>query len=69
MRKFFFLCSTLILLSCNNNQQAKSATADSISKETNASADVIKSEPKQAEEALVVVDTGQTWFRVRITKK
>lgn len=68
MRKFFFLCSTLILLSCNNNQQAKSATADSIAKETNASADVIKSEPKQAEEALVVVDTGQTWFRVRITK-
>ena len=68
MRKFFFLCSTLILLSCNNNQQAKSATADSIAKETNASADIIKSEPKQAEEALAVVDTGQTWFRVRITK-
>ena len=67
MRKFFFLCSTLILLSCNNNQQAKSATADSIAKETNASADIIKSEPKQAE-ALAVVDTGQTWFRVRITK-
>ena len=68
MRKFFFLCSTLILLSCNNNQQAKSATADSIAKQTNASADIIKSEPKLAEEALAVVDTGQTWFRVRITK-
>ena len=68
MRKFFFLCSTLILLSCNNNQQAKSATADSIAKQTNASADIFKSEPKLAEEALAVVDTGQTWFRVRITK-
>lgn len=59
----FFLSISLMMLSCKNDQQQKTGTKDS-------SAVAVKSQPEQkiAEEELPIVDTGQTWFRVRITK-
>ncbi len=68
MRTLLLLtCTSLIMLSCSNEQQTKNAqeknsTSDTtmLSKETNSG--------KKAEEALPVVDTGQTWFRVKITR-
>ena len=68
MRKFFFLCSTLIILSCNNRQQAKTSDDDSTIKENSTTTANIPPEQTKAEEPIAVVDTGQTWFRVRITK-
>jgi hypothetical protein len=68
MRKFFFACITLIILSCNDRQQAKTSDSDSTAKENNTTAAIIPPEQKKAEEPIAVVDTGQTWFRVMITK-
>ena len=68
MRKFFFLCCTLIILSCNNRQQANTSEGDSTTKENSTTAANIPPEQTKVEEPIAVVDTGQTWFRVRITK-
>lgn len=65
MRRLIFLLSALIILSCNNNQQKKTSAVDS---SVNATAALTQPDQKIVEEPLAVVDTGQTWFRVLITK-
>jgi len=57
-----------MMIACKNGQQQKSAEENTVTKETNATVDKIQPEQKLVEEKLAVVDTGQTWFRVKITK-
>jgi hypothetical protein len=62
MRSFIVFCS-LLLLSCTNDHpkdlQEKKPAAEANSKPT---------EPKQPDEEPLVADTGQTWFKVSVTK-
>ena len=58
----------LTILSCKNDQQQKTAQEKAITKDTIVAAEKIQPEQKIVEELLVVADTGQTWFRVKITK-
>lgn len=67
MRTFFFICVSLIILSCKNDQQQNTKESAFI-KDTLAAAEKPQPEQKVVKEDLVVVDTGQTWFRVKITK-
>lgn len=67
MRTFFFICVSLIILSCKNDQQ-QNTKESAFTKDTLAAAEKPQPEQKVVKEDLVVVDTGQTWFRVKITK-
>jgi hypothetical protein len=68
MRKLFLICISLIALSCNNDQQQKAVKETAATKDTIASAEKRQPEQKKELEQLPIVDTGQTWFRVMITK-
>ena len=68
MRTLFFICVLFIILSCKNDQQQKTDQETALTKDTLAAADKPQPEQKVAKEELSVVDTGQTWFRVKITK-
>jgi hypothetical protein len=68
MRKLFLICISLIALSCNNDQQQKAIKETAATKDTIASAEKRQPEQKKELEQLPIVDTGQTWFRVMITK-
>ena len=66
--RILFICVLMTMLSCKNEQQ-KTAVATSAAKDTNTL--VTKSQPEQPiakVEETPIVDTGQTWFRVKITK-
>ena len=65
--KVFFLFTLLFILSCNNEQQ-KNTAQETTTKDTAAVAVKPQPEQKIVKEELAVVDTGQTWFRVKITK-
>src|SRR5688500_11895429 len=67
MRTLFFFCASLIILSCKNDQQQNTVQETAGKKDT---AVVAKPQPEKkiVKEERVIVDTGQTWFRVRITK-
>ena len=65
MRTLFFFCVSLIILSCKNDQQQNTVQETATTKDTVA---VAEPEQKVIKEELAVVDTGQTWFRVKITK-
>jgi hypothetical protein len=67
MKILLLLCVCLLVLSCNNEKQ-KTTEITSAAKDTNASAVTSQPEQVKAEEQLPIVDTGQTWFRVKITK-
>ena len=58
----------MIVISCNNDQQQTKAQETAVSKDTPVVADKPQPEQKKVEEQLPIIDTGQTWFRVRITK-
>ena len=68
MQKLFFICVSLFLISCNNDQQQTKVQEKVSTKDTNTAVKKIPPEQKKVEEQLAVVDTGQTWFRVKITK-
>jgi hypothetical protein len=69
MRKLFFICISLFILSCKNDQKENEVEKSEMIKDTNAVVSKPKSEQIAVkEEQLPIVDTGQTWFRVRITK-
>jgi len=68
MQKLFFICVSLFLISCNNDQQQTKVQEKVFTKDTIAVVEKIEPEQKKVEEQLPIVDTGQTWFRVRITK-
>ena len=56
-----------LLLSCKNDQQ-RSEQQSTKAKDTSST---VKSQPEQKivqQEELAIIDTGQTWFRVKITK-
>ena len=64
MRILTLICISMIIVSCN--QQEKAARETTMSNDSAAA----ETRPKQkiAEEQLPVTDTGQTWFRVKITR-
>ena len=64
MRILTLICISMIIVSCN--QQEKAARETTMSNDSAAA----ETGPKQkiAEEQLPVTDTGQTWFRVKITR-
>jgi hypothetical protein len=67
MRKLFFIYISLIVLSCNNDKQK--STKETTATKDSAVADVKPPEQKLSKaEELPIVDTGQTWFRVKVTK-
>src|SRR5918993_5744958 len=63
-----FICVSLLILSCTNGGQQNTPKDTTAIKDSPAV--VTKSEPEQkiVQDQLAVVDTGQTWFRVKITK-
>jgi hypothetical protein len=68
MRAKLFICDSLILLSCKNNKEQKTIQEPVKSKDTATIERIVQPEQKKVEQQLPVVDTGQTWFRVKITK-
>jgi hypothetical protein len=71
MRILFFICAFVtILLSCNNDQKQTTEQQTPAKKDTPVVAANPQPEQKiiKQEEQLPIVDTGQTWFRVKITK-
>lgn len=68
MRLLFFVFVSLIILSCKNGHQEKTNQETTVTKGMDTTVAKIKPEPEIVEEQLPVVDTGQTWFRVKITK-
>ena len=67
MKNIFIICFLISLVSCNNEKQNSVA-----GKATTSDSQVVvgkgHSEPKADLAPLPIVDTGQTWFRVYITK-
>lgn len=68
MRILFFICFALTVLSCKNDQQQITVHEKASTKDTPVTSPEIQPEQKAVEEQLPIVDTGQTWFRVKITK-
>jgi hypothetical protein len=68
MKKIFFIPLSLILFACNNNEQQKTAKDTNSSKDSTVVSVITEPDTKKEEVLLPVVDTGQTWFRVKITK-
>ena len=65
MKKIFaLLCLFVIIISCQDNQQQKKTEAISQGKDSVANEKL----PTKEKTELKIVDTGQTWFRVHITK-
>lgn len=63
------ICMLFIIFSCNDNQQETTGQKAAVTKDTNTV--VTTSEPEKPivkVEEMPIVDTGQTWFRVKITK-
>jgi hypothetical protein len=70
MRTLFLFCFSLIILSCKNDQKKQEEQKD-ISATAATTSTAAEKQPEQKivkQEELAVVDTGQTWFRVKITK-
>ena len=68
MQKLFFICVSLFILSCKNEQQQNTVQEIPATKDTITVVEKIEPEQKKVEEQLPIIDTGQTWFRVKITK-
>lgn len=73
MKKIVLLiCVSSIIYSCKNDQQKQTeqqtTTANPGPAPTSTKAEEPKTEQKIVGEQLPMVDTGQTWFRVKITK-
>ena len=68
MRKLFFFCVSLMILSCKNDQQQNTVQETAGTKDIAAVAEKPQPEQKIVKEELAIVDTGQTWFRVSIIK-
>jgi hypothetical protein len=62
-----FICVSLMILSCNNDGQ-QNTFKDTTGTKVSAAATKSQPEQKIMEEELPIIDTGQTWFRVKITK-
>lgn len=65
--RIFFISISLMILSCKNDQQQNSVQTTG-TKDTPAVAPKSQPEKNLVKEELPIVDTGQTWFRVKITK-
>jgi hypothetical protein len=68
MRKLFSISVSLVMLACNDDRQQKPVEQSANTNDTVAAAAKIQLEQKKEVAELPIVDTGQTWFRVRITK-
>ena len=69
MRILFFICVSMLILSCNNDQQQNTVEQTTAKKDSPVVAANLQPEQKIAkEEQLTIVDTGQTWFRVKVTR-
>ena len=69
MRILFLIGVSMIMLSCKNEQKQNTVQQTTAKKDSAVIA--AKPQPEQSiarDEQLAIVDTGQTWFRVRITK-
>ena len=69
MRILFLIGASMIMLSCKNEQKQNTVQQTTAKKDSAVIA--AKPQPEQSiarDEQLAIVDTGQTWFRVRITK-
>lgn len=66
--KVFLLFTLLLNLSCNIDQQKNTALENATTKDTAAVSEKPQLEQKVVKEEPVVLDTGQTWFTVNITK-
>ena len=69
MRAIFFISVLLSILSCKDEQQKTTVQEIAGTKDTGTV--VVKPQAEQQivkEEDMPVIDTGQTWFRVRITR-
>jgi hypothetical protein len=64
MRVLTFICIAMIIVSCNQQQNPGSETTMS----NDTAAAETRPQQKIAEEQLPITDTGQTWFRVKITR-
>jgi hypothetical protein len=67
MRKLFFFSISVFILSCNDEQKTTEQTS-SVKDSNAAVTEQTKSEVKPVVQELSIVDTGQTWFRVKVTK-
>lgn len=68
MKKILLLIfASSIIFSCKNDQQKQTEQQTAAATSTPAPSST-KTEQKIVEEQLPIVDTGQTWFRVKITK-
>lgn len=68
MKKILLLIfASSIIFSCKNDQQEQTEQQTAAATSTPAPTST-KTEQKIVEEQLPIVDTGQTWFRVKITK-
>jgi hypothetical protein len=63
-----FVCVSLMVLSCTNDGQQKNLKDTTGTKDSDTVAMKSQPERKILDEQLPIVDTGQTWFRVKITK-
>lgn len=69
MRILFLIGVSMIMLSCKNEQKQNTVQQTTAKKDSTVIA--VKPQPEQPianDEQLAIVDTGQTWFRVKITK-
>ena len=66
MRIIFSICISLLVFSCSNDKQTTLETSST--KDSPLAAEQLKLEIKAVAEELPIVDTGQTWFRVKVTK-
>ena len=71
MRTLFLFCASFMILSCQSGQKKQDEQKD-IAATAASTATIVEKQPEQKivkhEEQLPIVDTGQTWFRVKITK-
>jgi hypothetical protein len=67
-RPLLLICISLIIYCCKNDQQKQPEQQAAAPTPTTVPAEKPKTEQKIVEEQLPVVDAGQTWFRVKITK-
>jgi hypothetical protein len=69
MHKLLLITVSLFVLSCKNGKEEKTIQKTAATKDT--STVIVKPQVEQKivkEEEMPIVDTGQTWFRVKITR-
>jgi len=65
--RIIFILFTSVLLSCKNDQQKTTAPTSALAIDSSAKKDP-PSQSKELAEDTLVADTGQTWFKVSVTR-